>query len=134
MSLISGRPISFQMDLYQPLYVSRPSMQLELFASLRPVAYSGDLTNTDIGLGSKVPLNYNVDRIEEVPASGDGKAPIAKGRSGGVPGRKPHVEAQKQHEYRRALEGELREGLDLGRSVTSSATASRLGDFFQYAI
>src|SRR5216684_9306137 len=43
MSLISGRPISFQMDLYTPLYVPRPVVVPELFASLRPVAYSGDL-------------------------------------------------------------------------------------------
>src|SRR5712691_155182 len=39
MALISGRPISFQMDLYQPLYVPRPTVELELFQSLRPVAY-----------------------------------------------------------------------------------------------
>src|SRR4051794_38001868 len=45
MALISGRPISFQMDLYQPLFVSRPTMQLELFASLRPVAYSGSISD-----------------------------------------------------------------------------------------
>src|SRR5437899_9308531 len=41
MALISGRPISFQMDLYQPLYVPRPMVELELFQSLRPVAYGG---------------------------------------------------------------------------------------------
>src|SRR6516162_4573399 len=39
MALISGRPVSFQMDLYQPLYVPRPMVELELFQSLRPVAY-----------------------------------------------------------------------------------------------
>jgi hypothetical protein len=38
MALVSGRPISFQMDLYQPLYVPRPVVEMELFASLRPVA------------------------------------------------------------------------------------------------
>src|SRR5256714_9270982 len=43
MALVSGRPISFQMDLYQPLYVPRPVVEPELFASLRPVAYSGGL-------------------------------------------------------------------------------------------
>ena len=43
MALVSGRPISFQMDLYQPLYVTRPVVEPELFASLRPVAYSGGL-------------------------------------------------------------------------------------------
>src|SRR5262249_14375592 len=36
LSLVSGRPISFQMDLYQPLYVPRPSFEPELFAWLGP--------------------------------------------------------------------------------------------------
>ena len=43
MALVSGRPISFQMDLYTPLYVPRPTVVPELFASLRPVTYNGDL-------------------------------------------------------------------------------------------
>jgi hypothetical protein len=41
MALISGRPISFKMDLYNPLYVDRPTVEPELFASLRPVTYRG---------------------------------------------------------------------------------------------
>lgn len=36
LSLVSGRPISFTMDLYTPLYVPRPKEELELYASLRP--------------------------------------------------------------------------------------------------
>src|SRR5207302_1726022 len=43
MALISGRPISFQMDLYQPLYVSRPTVVPELFASLQPRTYTGNI-------------------------------------------------------------------------------------------
>ena len=38
MALVSGRPISFQMDLYQPLYVPRPVVQPELYTSLGPTA------------------------------------------------------------------------------------------------
>jgi len=41
MSLISGRPISFKMDLYDPLFVPRPTVEPELFASLRPPTYDG---------------------------------------------------------------------------------------------
>src|SRR5205823_2652216 len=41
MALISGRPVSFKMDLYQPLYVPRPTVEPELFASLRPQTYGG---------------------------------------------------------------------------------------------
>ena len=58
MALVSGRPISFQMDLYTPLYVPRPVVEPELFASLRPVAYSG-------GLG-KARLEDSVRYQEEV--------------------------------------------------------------------
>ena len=34
LTLVSGRPISFVMNLYQPLYVPRPVVEPELFASL----------------------------------------------------------------------------------------------------
>jgi len=39
LSLVSGRPISFIMDLYQPLYLQRPTVVPELFAGLRPQVY-----------------------------------------------------------------------------------------------
>ena len=39
LSLVSGRPISFIQDLYQPLYVPRPTVVPELYSSLRPQAY-----------------------------------------------------------------------------------------------
>ena len=44
MALISGRPVSFKMDLYNPLYIDRPTVEPELFASLRPVTYRGDMS------------------------------------------------------------------------------------------
>jgi hypothetical protein len=39
LSLVSGRPISFTMDLYQPLYNPRPAVQPELYANLKPQTY-----------------------------------------------------------------------------------------------
>ncbi len=45
MILVSGRPISYQMDLYPPLYVPRPIVEPELFAALRPPNYNGPITN-----------------------------------------------------------------------------------------
>ncbi len=41
LSLVSGRPISFQQDLYQPLYVPRPMVVPEEYASLQPPVYEG---------------------------------------------------------------------------------------------
>ena len=45
MALVSGRPISFRMDLYNPLFINRPLVEPELFASLRPPTYSGALAH-----------------------------------------------------------------------------------------
>lgn len=41
LSLVSGRPISFIQDLYQPLYLPRPVVEPELYTSLRPQTYGG---------------------------------------------------------------------------------------------
>jgi hypothetical protein len=60
MSLVSGRPISFQMDLYQPLYIPRPMVEPELFASLRPPTYSGAISGEQaIPLPAGVNLGFN---------------------------------------------------------------------------
>ncbi|MFN0136632.1 MAG: hypothetical protein ACKVS9_11010 [Phycisphaerae bacterium] len=45
LSLVSGRPISFTMDLYTPLYIPRPREELELYASLRPPEYDGAIAD-----------------------------------------------------------------------------------------
>jgi hypothetical protein len=43
LSLVSGRPISFIMDLYRPIYVPRPTVEPELYSSLEPQRYEEDL-------------------------------------------------------------------------------------------
>ena len=45
LSLVSGRPISFMMDLYQPLYATRPTVVPELYAGLHPQVYEGATLN-----------------------------------------------------------------------------------------
>ena len=47
LTLVSGRPISFVMDLYEPLYVPRPTVEMELYSSLRPQVYGQDLAQGD---------------------------------------------------------------------------------------
>jgi hypothetical protein len=47
LSLVSGRPISFVMPLYEPLFADRPEIQLELYAGLRPQRYEQALTERE---------------------------------------------------------------------------------------
>jgi hypothetical protein len=46
LSLISGRPISFMMDLYQPLYATRPTVVPKLFAGLHPQLYANGVARS----------------------------------------------------------------------------------------
>jgi len=149
MALISGRPISFKMDLYNPLYVPRPTVEPELFASLRPPTYDGgfarrnrggvhDMTIEDIGFDDR--------------AGGDRNglfAPTTAGaRAGAVkdaaPGRlrewkesealrKSVAAADFDSDGSRGLQRELAARLGT-TAVGSAATGGKLGDFFQYAI
>jgi hypothetical protein len=134
MALVSGRPISFRMDLYQPLYVPRPLVVPELFASLNPVAYSGSLEAKDKAMaalggqgrgagGPRGGYGFGGEKRSGVITTGPGAAGM-----GAAPATPP------QEMYRRALRSELADRMDLGASVATAAAAAQLGDFFQYLI
>ena len=133
MALVSGRPISFRMDLYNPLFVPRPLVEPELFASLRPPTYSGAMakfkrsapgeviTQSEVAVGSdgegKSERRWQLDETREnTSAPRDGK------------------EEQLRLKHVDKLDAELGENLDLARAVQTLATASQLGDYFQYVI
>jgi hypothetical protein len=104
LSLVSGRPISFIMDLYRPLYVPRPQVELELYSSIGPQRYE-----EDFGLAGAVP-----------------EAPMARERmaeSKAMPSSEPMYE-----------EGYLRDELDLSQGVATAARALEAGNFFRYLI
>jgi hypothetical protein len=140
MALISGRPISFQMDLYTPLYVSRPTVVPELFQSLRPVAYSGSMEDETRMMGEARKRGEARARMDgqmydranrpattpatALPPGGSGGYGFALGgKGGGALGVNGTV-----------LRRELQAHMNLGDSVSTAASAAKLGDFFQYAI
>lgn len=106
LSLVSGRPISFTMDLYQPLYSSRPNVVPELYASLRPQIYDAGMRVDS----ARVPMRAapavradprmlnnlgNVSRLESVVVTGV---------------------------------------MDAASSVQAIASALKLGELFQYVV
>ncbi len=129
MALVSGRPISFQMDLYTPLYVPRPVVEPELFASLRPVAYSGNM-NAD-HYRNLLPL------AEPAAAFGDQldrKAEKRRDLREEGKGGDAKLGAVGNGTYARDANKALAEKMNLASGVASAASASKLGDFFQYVI
>lgn len=129
MALVSGRPISFQMDLYTPLFVPRPTVELELFASLRPPTYSGGLAGKPGAAGPPVAAAFRNGQDRELAAKKADMLADESARRGAFGGGKGGNRGESEQ-----LSRQLSERMELGSSVSTAATAAKLGDFFQYAI
>ena len=160
MTLVSSRPISYQMDLYQPLFVPRPTVEPEKFASLRPPTYQGALAAGQapaIATGGLVipqggqfnPMNNPaLNRYQQGLGQGGNL-----GQMGGQLGnfannanfgfnndnnKLSYQELQQRREQQRQNKDQAKQigsalALDPSGAATA-ATAEEVGDFFQYAI
>jgi hypothetical protein len=118
LGLVSGRPISFQMDLYEPLFVSRPVVEPELFASLRPPTYQGNLADQ---------LKTN--------AAGGGSAATNAALAAQLADQNLQRQREAQLYARQAAAlGKDAARLNFEQGVASVATTTELGEYFEYAI
>lgn len=116
LSLVSGRPISFIMDLYQPLYLQRPVVVPEYFTGLRPQLYH-DGVSAAPEQNALVPRNQVTAKSVpsmEVGTNAFEDASITTGRTS-------------------AEFGNAQGGVT-ATTVQSAAIAAQLGELFQYAI
>ncbi len=131
MSLVSGRAISFVMDLYQPLYVPRPEVQQELYASLVPQVYRQDLAGgeRDFLAAAGKPQEATVVAKEMRK-----RAERQLGRGTAAPqGGFAKNEAQDQPQS----DSDTRDGksmFEAAASVQSMAQGGALGELFRYEI
>ncbi len=136
LSLVSGRPISFKMDLYQPLYLTRPTVTQELFSGLRPQVYDGGIASEQrASMPGQSGNDNNASGMLTSPLSGkalNANAPAMLSRvadsaavsgGGGRAGYSSRL---------LAFDGGNR--LDAAASVQSIATAAKMGELFQYTI
>jgi hypothetical protein len=119
LTLVSGRPISFTMDLYQPLYIQRPEEQLELFASLRPQVYSRDLSR-HLYLGGK-----DKKALETLALRQDGVVEEKVAREDAISTDNFDVSYGGRAEVARRL---------MSESVHAAAQGGNVGNLFQYVI
>lgn len=117
LSLVSGRPISFVMDLYQPLYNPRPVVQPELYANLKPQVY-GDAMDE---LKPAAPAPRSELRKKERQADVAGKMGQSfAGARAGAPAET-------------ALSTEM-DAATIEESVGATAVAQEKGELFEYRI
>jgi len=127
LSLVSGRPISFQMDLYTPIYIPRPVEDLELYASLRAPQFEAGFG----ALADKAPEERQLS--EQLTESG--------GRSvrnqPAAPAAAPAMSLARRAGRPAAAGIEAGDMLGLalkGVGVQSVAAAKESGELFEYAI
>ena len=129
MALVSGRPISFVMDLYQPLYVPRPFVEPELYASLRPQVYGQTMSDADKQLalaGRNLDDRANRGRLaRREQAKGPPAAPAAMAADGAIA--IDAVSAQGGG----AARGSAIAGI---AAMQTAAAGSDLGELFRYEI
>jgi hypothetical protein len=113
LSLVSGRPISFTMDLYQPLYNPRPIVQPELYANLKPQTY-GDAMDELKPMAPAPPARSEMKKERLL-----GK--VTQGVAGGLANTPASAAAE-------MVMGSLEEG------VAPTAMAEDRGELFEYRI
>ncbi|MGI8982509.1 MAG: hypothetical protein ACR2FY_25025 [Pirellulaceae bacterium] len=131
LTLVSGRPISFVMDLYEPLYLARPEVKPELYASLRPRTYDQDLAAKDgefRAAGER--LEKGKAELAEADPFADPyprRAARPAGSAGGMPGMAGgggYLKEAKEEASR----------LNLRQGGQSLAQAGDVGEMFRYQI
>ncbi|MBI3408813.1 MAG: DUF4139 domain-containing protein [Planctomycetes bacterium] len=146
MVLVSGKPISYQMNLYEPLYIPRPFVEPELFASLRPPVYSGAMEMDRAEKADKKAL--------EAPQGSGGKALqdamqrreqnlAAQSPASNLPNIQSKLTYEELQERRRQQQekgkdakkvGGFIAGLNFKEGIQSVASAEDIGDYFQYVL
>ena len=118
LSLVSGRPISFTMDLYQPLYATRPNVVPELFASLRPQVYAGGIGGRRDSVQLRAPAGPGNERRIGYDANG-----------------RPLVNHLEEVVVTAAdATAAMQKSFGTDNSVQSIANALKLGQLFQYTV
>jgi len=119
LSLVSGRPISFTMDLYQPLYARRPNVVPELFASLRPQVYAGGIGAQADSVALRAPSSRPAER--RIGYGPDGQPLVSRLEAVTVTGAADATAV-------------MAKSFGNDNSVQSIANALKLGQLFQYTV
>ena len=128
LSLVSGRPISFVQNLYQPLYVPRPVVTPELYASLTPQEYGGGINGPVSGEAMADAPDFNLQSTAGKASAAPMAAPVERmARKRGLA-----MEADKPAQGYFGVNAPA--PMDAAASVAAAASAAKLGELFQYTV
>ncbi len=133
LALVSGRPVSFTMDLYEPLYVARPSVPVPTVPGVAPRSYAGGQSPSEPSGDSATEFEaQSILRARSASAPGS-PAPAMKpagGLDAGEYRRSAGRKDQADKNYAKAISAE-----DMaGYAAKAQAQAIEVGEVFQYEL
>jgi hypothetical protein len=135
LSLVSGRPISFVENLYQPLYVPRPIVEPELFASLRPPLDTGGVAGAEPGAAEATPeADLNTEKPTQYQANSRQAEQMIELQSGIALKNSSGARAELAARLQSQLSQDNLGAINAGSSITSIASAAHLGELFEYTV
>ncbi len=127
LSLVAGQPVSFRMDLYEPVYITRPNVPVPTAAGARPRSYSGG--------GS--PFN-NMQRegadFDDAPAIAMKRVLEAAEGGGRRRGSKSAPGLRSSTADVESLDGYAQLRYSMRNSVTAAASGESVGEVFQFTL
>lgn len=115
LSLVSGSPIAFTMDLHEPLFSTRPQLPVPAMAFGRPMAYGAEVPTFYVQ--DKLPVNAPAAAVAPDDARRLNSLKEARGLSASVEGGHPSLNAD-----------------DPAAATQALATAGEVGEQFRYDI
>lgn len=132
LALISGHPISFLMDMYEPLYAQRPVVVPELYAALKPQVYGQAMETAG-------------ETLKEARLQSPSRALDAKSSRGDAAAQADEVKNKPQSAPAMGLRAVAPEAapppspaeradIALEQGVTTAAQGAEVGELFEYVI
>ncbi|MCX5658941.1 MAG: hypothetical protein NTW19_04375 [Planctomycetota bacterium] len=128
LSLVSGRPISFTMDLYTPLYMPRPNVKPPMYASLQPRIYE-----EGIALAEKAEA-LGADNANGAPMMAGKAAARREMNAPGRPAAPAPMMAARGGMMMDDLSSAASSGVALQQAAQQIASGVSVGELFKYTL
>jgi hypothetical protein len=132
LSLVSGRPVSFQMDLYEPLFVARPEVPVPTVPGVAPRMYAGGVALSD-EQASAVRAGGGQSPFGGGGSRGESGATARKSKAG-APGSPPNPSAMPAEAMADNSAAFDRVEDMAGYAAAARAQAVESGEVFQYEL
>ena len=116
LSLVAGQPVSFTMDLYEPVYVTRPEVPVPTAAGARPRSYAGGTSD-------------DYDETPEISLDA-----VMESSNGGGSGRSPFADRGRSFEPAPSRQSAKSLGDAMRNTVSAAASGETVGEVFQFTL